>query len=140
MVSGGVASFFPFHPVSDWEIFPEAARPGGNTTEAFDWIWKLQRFSSDGSTEPSLPFCHMKAITGSKSALRSDLYVVYLGERQHDDPELVTASHKEMLSSLLGSTSARKQLYSPLCTITSMDSQGLQPPSPNHKQSVQLVR
>jgi len=26
---------------------------------------------------------------------------VYLGEREHDDPELVTASHHQMLESLL---------------------------------------
>ncbi|XXG52982.1 hypothetical protein AAC387_Pa03g1165 [Persea americana] len=39
----------------------------------------------------------------------TNLYIVYLGERQHDDPELVTASHKEMLSSLLGSKEAALQ-------------------------------
>ncbi|KAJ0239453.1 Subtilisin-like protease 3 [Hirschfeldia incana] len=30
----------------------------------------------------------------------SKVYIVYLGERQHDDPELVTASHHQMLESL----------------------------------------
>ncbi|CAH8345416.1 unnamed protein product [Eruca vesicaria subsp. sativa] len=30
----------------------------------------------------------------------SKVYIVYLGEREHDDPELVTASHHEMLESL----------------------------------------
>ncbi|RID72687.1 hypothetical protein BRARA_C04567 [Brassica rapa] len=33
----------------------------------------------------------------------SKVYIVYLGERVHDDPELVTASHHEMLESLLES-------------------------------------
>ncbi|RZS26970.1 hypothetical protein BHM03_00060393, partial [Ensete ventricosum] len=30
------------------------------------------------------------------------LYIVYMGERQHEDPDLVTASHHDMLSSVLG--------------------------------------
>ncbi|KAL1201806.1 Subtilisin-like protease SBT3.13 [Cardamine amara subsp. amara] len=30
----------------------------------------------------------------------SKVYIVYLGEREHDDPELVTASHHQMLESL----------------------------------------
>ncbi|XP_040379477.1 subtilisin-like protease SBT3.5 [Oryza brachyantha] len=31
------------------------------------------------------------------------LYVVYLGEKQHDDPERTTASHHDMLTAILGS-------------------------------------
>ncbi|BAS87651.1 Os04g0121300 [Oryza sativa Japonica Group] len=31
------------------------------------------------------------------------LYIVYLGERQHEDADLVTASHHDMLTSILGS-------------------------------------
>ncbi|XP_042398938.1 subtilisin-like protease SBT3.9 [Zingiber officinale] len=31
------------------------------------------------------------------------LYIVYLGERRHEDPNLVTSSHHDLLSSLLGS-------------------------------------
>ncbi|KAJ0232847.1 Subtilisin-like protease [Hirschfeldia incana] len=31
------------------------------------------------------------------------VHIVYLGEKQHDDPKLVTESHHQMLSSLLGS-------------------------------------
>ncbi|CAA7062253.1 unnamed protein product [Microthlaspi erraticum] len=34
---------------------------------------------------------------------RSKVYVVYLGEKQHDDPEFVTESHHRLLWSLLGS-------------------------------------
>ncbi|URD92082.1 Subtilase family [Musa troglodytarum] len=30
------------------------------------------------------------------------LYIVYMGERQHEDPDLVTASHHDMMSSVLG--------------------------------------
>jgi hypothetical protein len=31
------------------------------------------------------------------------LYVVYMGEKQHEDPSVVTASHHAALASLLGS-------------------------------------
>uniref|UniRef100_A0A0E0P4P4 Peptidase S8/S53 domain-containing protein n=1 Tax=Oryza rufipogon TaxID=4529 RepID=A0A0E0P4P4_ORYRU len=34
---------------------------------------------------------------------QSRLYIVYLGERQHEDADLVTASHHDMLTSILGS-------------------------------------
>jgi hypothetical protein len=33
----------------------------------------------------------------------SKVHIVYLGEKQHDDPEFVSESHHQMLSSLLGS-------------------------------------
>ncbi|KAL0727356.1 hypothetical protein Bca4012_023449 [Brassica carinata] len=36
----------------------------------------------------------------SARATDSKVYIVYLGEREHDDPELVTASHHQMLESL----------------------------------------
>ncbi|CAN6243872.1 unnamed protein product [Urochloa humidicola] len=44
----------------------------------------------------------------------SELYIVYMGEKQHDDPLVVTASHHDMLTSVLGSKDeARKSiLYS----------------------------
>ncbi|CAO2038007.1 unnamed protein product [Urochloa humidicola] len=44
----------------------------------------------------------------------SQLYIVYMGEKQHDDPMVVTASHHDMLTSVLGSKDeARKSiLYS----------------------------
>ncbi|KAL5229356.1 hypothetical protein ABZP36_017621 [Zizania latifolia] len=32
-----------------------------------------------------------------------NLYIAYLGEKKHDDPTLVTASHHDMLSTILGS-------------------------------------
>jgi hypothetical protein len=31
------------------------------------------------------------------------LYIAYLGEKKYDDPTLVTASHHDMLTSVLGS-------------------------------------
>ncbi|ESQ55245.1 hypothetical protein EUTSA_v10024501mg [Eutrema salsugineum] len=37
------------------------------------------------------------------------VYVVYLGERQHDDPKLVTKSHRKMLKSVLGSSEAARE-------------------------------
>ncbi|ESQ41165.1 hypothetical protein EUTSA_v10012766mg [Eutrema salsugineum] len=37
------------------------------------------------------------------------VYIVYMGERKHDDPELVTASHLDMLESLLGSKKAASE-------------------------------
>ncbi|XP_019099349.1 PREDICTED: subtilisin-like protease SBT3.5 [Camelina sativa] len=37
------------------------------------------------------------------SSDESKVHVVYLGEKQHDDPEFVTESHHQMLLSLLGS-------------------------------------
>ncbi|CAL5058929.1 unnamed protein product [Urochloa decumbens] len=44
----------------------------------------------------------------------SKLYIVYMGEKQHDDPLVVTASHHDILTSVLGSKDeARKSiLYS----------------------------
>ncbi|EFH48781.1 subtilase family protein [Arabidopsis lyrata subsp. lyrata] len=36
----------------------------------------------------------------------SKVYIVYLGEKEHDNPESVTESHHQMLSSLLGSKKA----------------------------------
>ncbi|KAL5213917.1 hypothetical protein ABZP36_003069 [Zizania latifolia] len=31
-----------------------------------------------------------------------ELYIVYLGHKQHEDPEQTTASHHDMLTSILG--------------------------------------
>lgn len=39
---------------------------------------------------------------------QSKLYIVYLGEKKHDDPKLVTASHYDLLSSVLGSKEAAR--------------------------------
>ncbi|WOK95319.1 subtilisin-like protease SBT3.5 [Canna indica] len=47
-----------------------------------------------------LIFLFLIAVVGTPS---SKLYIVYLGERKHEDANLVTASHHDMLSSLLGS-------------------------------------
>ncbi|WOL04931.1 hypothetical protein Cni_G13654 [Canna indica] len=48
----------------------------------------------------TLQWCHFfsaNAETGAK------LYIVYLGERKHENPEHVTASHHDLLTSLFGS-------------------------------------
>lgn len=44
----------------------------------------------------------------------SNVYIVYMGARQHDEPELVSESHHEILSGFLGSEEAAKEstLYS----------------------------
>ena len=35
-------------------------------------------------------------------ASKSQLYIVYMGEKKHDDPSVVTASHHDILTSVLG--------------------------------------
>ncbi|XP_064954997.1 subtilisin-like protease SBT3.5 [Musa acuminata AAA Group] len=47
-------------------------------------------------------FIQMAALGRTPSSTKL-LYIVYMGERQHEDPDLVTASHHHMLSSVLGS-------------------------------------
>ncbi|KAH6830678.1 Subtilase family protein [Perilla frutescens var. hirtella] len=42
---------------------------------------------------------HGKTTLGAKT----NVYIVYLGERQHDDPKLVTRSHYDMLTTLMDS-------------------------------------
>ncbi|KAF3609731.1 hypothetical protein DY000_02047066 [Brassica cretica] len=39
----------------------------------------------------------------ARAGAESKVHIVYLGEKQHDDPKHVTESHHQMLSSLLGS-------------------------------------
>ncbi|KAL3524468.1 hypothetical protein ACH5RR_017302, partial [Cinchona calisaya] len=43
------------------------------------------------------------------------VHIVYMGKRPHDDPELITSSHHDMLAHVLGSTkqeSAASMVYS----------------------------
>ncbi|XP_074567008.1 uncharacterized protein LOC141823618 [Curcuma longa] len=47
--------------------------------------------------------CNSFQMIANGSPPSAKLYIAYLGERQHEDPNLVTASHHELLSSLLGS-------------------------------------
>ncbi|URD91747.1 Subtilase family [Musa troglodytarum] len=47
-------------------------------------------------------FIQMAALGRTPSSTKL-LYIVYMGERQHEDPDLVTASHHDMMSSVLGS-------------------------------------
>ncbi|PSS29469.1 Subtilisin-like protease [Actinidia chinensis var. chinensis] len=48
------------------------------------------------------------------SAISSNVHIVYMGERRHDEPERVTDSHHEILSDILGSREAAVEsiLYS----------------------------
>ncbi|KAK4421413.1 Subtilisin-like protease SBT3.4 [Sesamum alatum] len=39
----------------------------------------------------------------------SNVYIVYLGERQHNDPKLVTDLHHDMLTNLMGSKELAKE-------------------------------
>ncbi|XP_042449474.1 subtilisin-like protease SBT3.10 [Zingiber officinale] len=59
-------------------------------------------------SQPLLPsfLCFLLALSSFQHIQgqpSSKLYIVYLGERKHDDPNHVTASHHDMLSSILGS-------------------------------------
>ncbi|KAL3539020.1 hypothetical protein ACH5RR_002386 [Cinchona calisaya] len=49
-----------------------------------------------------------------QAAFSSNVYIVYMGERLHDEPELVQDSHHEILSNILGSKEAARDslLYS----------------------------
>ncbi|TVU32627.1 hypothetical protein EJB05_24367, partial [Eragrostis curvula] len=42
-------------------------------------------------------------VPASADTASSKLYIVYMGEKQHDDPSVVTASHHDVLTSVLGS-------------------------------------
>ncbi|KAL1213019.1 Subtilisin-like protease SBT3.3 [Cardamine amara subsp. amara] len=42
-------------------------------------------------------------LNAARADTESKVHIVYLGEKQHDDPELVRESHHQILSSLLGS-------------------------------------
>nr|XP_009420612.1 PREDICTED: subtilisin-like protease SBT3.10 [Musa acuminata subsp. malaccensis] len=48
----------------------------------------------------TLQFCQLFSTEAEAGA---KLYIVYLGERKHENPDHVTASHHDMLTSLLGS-------------------------------------
>ncbi|WJZ83269.1 hypothetical protein VitviT2T_002966 [Vitis vinifera] len=43
------------------------------------------------------------------SRLSTNVYIVYMGERPHDEPELIEDSHHQILSNLLGSEEAAKE-------------------------------
>uniref|UniRef100_A0ACD5VSA7 Uncharacterized protein n=1 Tax=Avena sativa TaxID=4498 RepID=A0ACD5VSA7_AVESA len=47
--------------------------------------------------------CLVISISISRAYGSQKLYIVYLGEKKHDDAALVTASHHDMLSTILGS-------------------------------------
>ncbi|MQM10742.1 hypothetical protein Taro_043643, partial [Colocasia esculenta] len=49
---------------------------------------------------------HCKGLADSGATETTKLYIAYMGEKQHEDPELVTALHHGVLSSALGSKEA----------------------------------
>ncbi|KAF8101001.1 hypothetical protein N665_0212s0041 [Sinapis alba] len=51
----------------------------------------------------------LKIALVSSANQESQIYTVHLGERQHDDPKLVTDSHHDILRSLLGSKKASRE-------------------------------
>ncbi|KAH0939033.1 hypothetical protein HID58_006494, partial [Brassica napus] len=48
-------------------------------------------------------FLNGQSIFVARAVAESKVHIVYLGQKQHDDPEFVTESHHQMLCSLLGS-------------------------------------
>ncbi|KAJ8763391.1 hypothetical protein K2173_002274 [Erythroxylum novogranatense] len=48
------------------------------------------------------------------TAAKTNVYIVYMGDRRYDEPELVQESHRELLSDIVGSKEAAKEsiLYS----------------------------
>ncbi|XP_064979288.1 subtilisin-like protease SBT3.10 isoform X3 [Musa acuminata AAA Group] len=93
---------------------------GGFTFGSLTWVHRRgknsQRFSSTATCKMGYQhllssmllllflssFIQMAALGRTPSSTKL-LYIVYMGERQHEDPDLVTASHHHMLSSVLGS-------------------------------------
>jgi hypothetical protein len=71
-------------------------------------IFQLTVYGVDASTEVSnmslndtLFFVYITFLR-AKTSSEFQLYIVYLGEKRHDDPTMVTASHYEMLTPLFG--------------------------------------
>lgn len=54
----------------------------------------------------SLLFLNLENIVLANEDAKIKVYIVYLGERKHDDVELITSSHHNMLASILGSKQA----------------------------------
>jgi hypothetical protein len=60
-----------------------------------------------GKTRVSLPQNSLCFFLGVISIAENvlvefQMYIVYMGERKHDDPSVVTSSHHDMLTSILG--------------------------------------
>ncbi|RVW14806.1 Subtilisin-like protease SBT3.5 [Vitis vinifera] len=53
-------------------------------------------------------FCLLFALAQAEA--RTNVHIVYLGERQHNDPELVRDSHHDMLASIVGSKEVASEL------------------------------
>ncbi|KAL2558840.1 Subtilase family protein [Forsythia ovata] len=54
----------------------------------------------------SIFFANLSNIVLANEDAKSKVYIVYLGERKHNDVELITSTHHDMLASILGSKQA----------------------------------
>ncbi|TVU32630.1 hypothetical protein EJB05_24370, partial [Eragrostis curvula] len=73
---------------------------GGSKTATFRVTIKAKQWVQGGYTFGSLTW-----LDGDSHSVRIPvaLYIVYMGEKQHDDPSVVTASHHDVLASVFGS-------------------------------------
>uniref|UniRef100_A0A199U9T9 Subtilisin-like protease n=1 Tax=Manihot esculenta TaxID=3983 RepID=A0A199U9T9_MANES len=58
----------------------------------------------------NLLFLYGQGILMTVAEATSKVHIVYLGEKQHDDPKLITNSHHEMLADVVGSKELASQL------------------------------
>uniref|UniRef100_A0A0D9VEK7 Subtilisin-like protease fibronectin type-III domain-containing protein n=1 Tax=Leersia perrieri TaxID=77586 RepID=A0A0D9VEK7_9ORYZ len=78
------------------------ARTGGGPCV---WRWKA---AARAEREGALALCSalllvlVQLLPFSANASTTKLYIVYMGEKKHDDPSVVTASHHDTLTSVLG--------------------------------------
>ncbi|KAL2542359.1 Subtilase family protein [Abeliophyllum distichum] len=54
----------------------------------------------------SICFANLSNVVLANEDAKSKVYIVYLGERKHNDVELITSTHHDMLASILGSKQA----------------------------------
>ncbi|KAK4734794.1 hypothetical protein R3W88_009055 [Solanum pinnatisectum] len=55
-----------------------------------------------------LLFLNLSDFLGIQANAKSKVHIVYMGRRQHDDIELTTSAHHQILSSVLGSQEAAR--------------------------------
>ncbi|GFS44535.1 subtilase family protein [Actinidia rufa] len=54
--------------------------------------------------------CLLFVLCGKQVDSKTSVHIVYLGERQHEDPQLVTDSHHDMLATVVGSKKVASKL------------------------------
>ncbi|TVU32628.1 hypothetical protein EJB05_24368, partial [Eragrostis curvula] len=78
---------------------------GGSKKATFKLMIKAKQWVQGGYTFGSLTWLDVALlllVPASADNASSKLYIVYMGEKQHDDPSVVTASHHDVLASVLG--------------------------------------